>query len=82
MNINHVIEALNNSESLRNFTVLSDQSLTISAEGIEIVALSASYLITEYSRDNSTGEYTVLNSYSLTLEEVLDQIEDWDATLS
>lgn len=86
MNIDKVIDRLKASDNLRNFTILSDVSVSIPAYGINIERVSEStvsggYIVTEYRWDATSGEYGVSNQYELDAGELFDQIEDWDATL-
>ena len=64
MNINKVIDRLNASDNLRNFTILSDVSVSLPAYGINIERDGQTYIVTEYAQD-SNGEYYVFNQYEL-----------------
>lgn len=76
-NISKVIDRLNASDNLRNFTILSDVSVSLPAYGINIEKDGQTYIVTEYAQD-SDGQYDVYSQTDYDETEILDWIGDFD----
>lgn len=72
--MNNITKALNASDNLRNFTILSDVSVSLPAYGINIERDGQTYIVTEYAQD-ADGQYDVLNQTDYDETQILDWIE-------
>jgi len=69
--MNKIIEHLNRSNNLRNFTILSETEVSLPSLGINIQrdteadGFGDQYIVTEYGRDTETGEYDVFAQHNL-----------------
>lgn len=80
--MNKIIEALNATENLRNFTILSDDEVHLPGMGIDIRREGDDvYRVVEYYRD-ANGLYDVMDDNTHTEGGLLNWINHLDSSMS